>query len=84
MCGGDVSRCHTSKKEYHECTDIMAQMKNKTNETKNVHTVHSVICGHDKSRPFTPNYINAITHHSGCTWVNVNNPQRTFRNMRAR
>ena len=38
MCGGDVSRCHTSKKEYHECTDTMAQMKNKTNETNNVHT----------------------------------------------
>ena len=34
MCGGDVSRCHTSKKEYHECTDTMAQMKNKINETK--------------------------------------------------
>ena len=29
----------------------MAQMKNKTNETKNVHTVYSVICGHDKSAP---------------------------------
>ena len=29
-----MSRCHTSKKEYHECTDTMAQMKNKTNETK--------------------------------------------------
>jgi len=29
----------------------MAQMKNKINETKNVHTVHSVICGHDKSAP---------------------------------
>ncbi len=38
MCGGDVSRCHTSKKEYHECTDTMAQMKNKINETQNVHT----------------------------------------------
>ena len=61
----------------------MAQMKNKTNETKNVHTelckcnhasqwvyvgktwvytvvhtVHSVIRGHDKSAPY-----------SGCTWV---------------
>ena len=34
MCGGDVSRCHTSKKEYHECTDTMAQMKNKINERK--------------------------------------------------
>jgi len=34
MCGGDVSRCHTSKKEYHECTDTMAQMKNKINETQ--------------------------------------------------
>ena len=51
MCGGDVSRCHTSKKEYHKCTDTMAQMKNKTNETKNVRTVYSVICGHDKSAP---------------------------------
>ena len=29
-----MSRCHTSKKEYHECTDTMAQMKNKINETK--------------------------------------------------
>ena len=57
MCGGDVSRCHTSKKEYHECTDTMAQMKNKINETKNVHTMYSVICGHDKSAPY-----------SGCTW----------------
>ena len=68
-------------------------MKNKTNETKNVHTVHSVICGHDKSAPkwvyvnnpqhtfrrrrgrfIAPvhtNYINAITYHNGCTWVNV-------------
>ena len=60
MCGGDVSRCHTSKIRYHECTDTMAQMKNKINETKNVHTVYSVICGHDKSAPY-----------SGCTWVNV-------------
>ena len=34
MCGGDASRCHTSKKEYHECTDTMAQMKNKINERK--------------------------------------------------
>lgn len=41
----------TKEKEYHECTDTMAQMKNKTNETKNVHTVYSVICGHDKSAP---------------------------------
>ena len=38
----------------------MAQMKNKTNETKNVHTVYSMICGHDKSAPTM-----------GCTWVNV-------------
>ena len=37
----------------------------------NTHTVHSVICGHDKSAPY-----------SGCTWVNVNNPQRTFRRRR--
>ena len=29
----------------------MAQMKNKTNEANNVHTVYSVICGHDKSAP---------------------------------
>ena len=29
-----MSRCHTSKKEYHECTDTMARMKNKINETK--------------------------------------------------
>ena len=36
----------------------MAQMKNKTNETKNVHSVYSVICGHDKSAPY-----------SWCTWV---------------
>ena len=49
----------------------MAQMKNKTNETKNVHTVYSMICGHDKSAPY-----------SGCTWVNVNNPQHTFRRRR--
>ena len=28
----------TKEKEYYECTDTMAQMKNKTNETKNVHT----------------------------------------------
>ena len=41
----------TKEKEYYECTDTMAQMKNKTNETKNVHTVYSVICGHDKSAP---------------------------------
>ena len=41
----------TTKKEYHECTDTMAQMKNKINETKNIHTVCSVICGHDKSAP---------------------------------
>ena len=34
MCGGDASRCHTSKIRYHECTDTMAQMKNKINETK--------------------------------------------------
>ena len=33
----------TKEKEYYECTDTMAQMKNKTNETKNIHT--SVICG---------------------------------------
>ncbi|WP_276636634.1 hypothetical protein [Prevotella pallens] len=26
-------------------------MKNKINETKNIHTVYSVICGHDKSAP---------------------------------
>ena len=52
------ARMLTTKKEYHECTDTMAQMKNKTNETKNIHT--SVICGHDKSAPY-----------SGCTWVNV-------------
>ena len=39
----------TKEKEYYECTDTMAQMKNKTNETKNVHTVYSVICGHDES-----------------------------------
>ena len=45
------ARMLTTKKEYHECTDTMAQMKNKTNETKNVHTVYSVICGHDKSAP---------------------------------
>ncbi|MBF1506202.1 MAG: hypothetical protein HXN88_07285 [Prevotella pallens] len=32
-------------------------MKNKINETKNVHTMYSVICGHDKSAPY-----------SGCTW----------------
>lgn len=38
MCGGDVSRCHTSKKEYYECTDTMAQMKNKINEHRNVRT----------------------------------------------
>ena len=89
-----MSRCHTSKKEYHECTQVYyGTMKNKTNETKNVHTVHSVICGHDKSAPkwvyvnnpqhtfrrrrgrfIAPvhtNYINAITYHNGCTWVNV-------------
>ena len=41
----------TKEKEYYECTDTMAQMKNKTNETKNVHTVCSVICGHDESVP---------------------------------
>ena len=28
----------TKEKEYYECTDTMAQMKNKTNETKNVHS----------------------------------------------
>ena len=28
------ARMLTTKKEYHECTDTMAQMKNKTNETK--------------------------------------------------
>ena len=50
----------TKEKEYYECTDTMAQMKNKTNETKNVHTVYSVICGHDKIGPY-----------SGCTWINV-------------
>ena len=38
MCGGDVSRCHTSKKEYYECTDTMAQMENKINEHRNVRT----------------------------------------------
>ena len=45
------ARMLTTKKEYHECTDTMAQMKNKTNETKNTHTVYSVICGHDESAP---------------------------------
>ena len=45
------ARMLTTQKEYHECTDTMAQMKNKTNEAKNTHTVHSVICGHDKSAP---------------------------------
>ena len=44
-------RMLTTKKEYHKSTDTMAQMKNKTNETKNIHTVYSVICGHDKSAP---------------------------------
>ena len=28
----------TKEKEYYECTDTMAQMKNKINETQNVHT----------------------------------------------
>ena len=63
----DVSRCHTSKKEYHECTDTIAQMKNKTNETKNVHTVYSVICGHDKSAP----YSGCTWCKRWCTWVNI-------------
>ena len=66
MCGGDVSRCHSSKKEYHECTDTMAQMKNKTNETKKSHTVYSVICGHDELYKCNP-----ITHHNGCTRTNI-------------
>ena len=71
-----MSRCHTSKKEYHECTDTMAQMKNKTNETKNVHTVYSVICGHDKSAPTV-----------GARGLNVvmrGQSQRTFRRRRGR
>ena len=35
----------------------------------NNRSVHSVGVGADSSRPFTPNCINAITHHNGCTWV---------------
>lgn len=31
----------------------MARMKNKINETQNVHTVCSMICGHDKSAPYS-------------------------------
>ena len=57
----------TKEKEYYECTDTMAQMKNKTNETKNVHTVYSVICGHDESAPT----VGARGGKCGCTWVNI-------------
>ena len=37
----------------------------------NNRSAHSVGVGADSSRPSAPNCINAITHHSGCTWVNV-------------
>ena len=45
----------------------MAQMKNKTNETKNVHTVYSMICGHDKSAPT----VGVHGCKRWCTWVNI-------------
>ena len=36
----------------------------------NNRSVHSVGVGADSSRPSISNYINAITYHNGCTWVN--------------
>ena len=33
-----------------------------------IRSIHSVGVGADLSRPFSPNCINATTHHSGCTW----------------
>jgi len=44
-------------------TTIITQFfssKQNTRERINIHSVYSVICGHDKSDPY-----------SGCTWVNV-------------
>ena len=35
----------------------------------NNRSAHSVGVGADSSRPFTPNCINAITHHNGCTRI---------------
>ena len=59
----------------------MAQMKNKTNETKNVHTVCSVICGHDKSAP-TVGARGYILHVRGVNVVVRGQSQRTFRRRR--